>query len=207
MIARLDNLLGCLPALWFHDLSSLWKSLCSHSYLCSCTVFIWLKEEMWRGWSTLPRTKRGLAIKSGQNSAFFFPLYNQRAWSLTELLSSWSYLLDRPWCLILLVKCQFHKQWFSLISLTLLCSPSSFLFFFLIPSLHTPITSPAHLPRPPLPLCSPGQYSHDRFLPNGFWGHRKSEHMCRGRKKNWRQVWFVGKGKRLKKTQTVLALL
>lgn len=57
--------------------------------------------------------------------------------------------------------------------------------FFLILCLHTPMTS----------LCSPGQYSYDHYLPNGFWGHRKSEQMCRSRRKNWRQVWFGGKKK------------
>lgn len=135
----------------------------------------------------MPRTKKGSGIKSGQNSAFFFPLYNQRAQPPTELLSSWSYLLYRLWCLILPVKCQLHKQRFSLISLAFLHSPSSFPSFFSIPSLHTPMTSPACLPRPPLPLCSLGQSPH-HFLPNGFWDHRKSEHMCRGGKENWRQA-------------------
>lgn len=44
MTARLDNLSRSLPALWLYHLSPVWKSLCSHSYPCSCTVFILYKE-------------------------------------------------------------------------------------------------------------------------------------------------------------------
>lgn len=45
----------------------------------------------------------------------------------------------------------------TIVSINFFSSPSSSLLlpiFFLIPSLHTPMTSPAHLPRLPLPLFS-----------------------------------------------------
>lgn len=85
----------------------------------------------------------------------------------------------------------------TIVSINFFSSTSSSLLlpiFFLIPSLHTPMTSPAHLPRLPLPLCSPGQYSH-HFLPP-FWGSQKEWTHVQRWEEELKTGLICGKGKK-----------
>ena len=136
MTARLDNLSRSLPALQFYDLSSVWKSLCSYFYPCSCTVFILHKGVvLWGSWSSLPSVKKAINDQVCAEIRLLVSHCITQEHGLRQNCSAvrstpQSSVLYRPQCLILPVKCQIHKEVFPWISLKFLHPPLLSLSYF-----------------------------------------------------------------------------